>query len=60
MLTRLYGIFSEKLEGTDKSFNYTVRDLIILLIYVYSLIGEECYYGVEEEDRIKVIYFKWD
>lgn len=54
ILSRLYGIFNEKSEGVDsKSTNYSMSDLMILLIYVYSLIGEECYYGVEEEDRIK-------
>lgn len=55
VLSRLYGLFSEKLEKSEKSINYSISDLIILLIYVYSLIGEECYYGTEEEDRIKVI-----
>jgi hypothetical protein len=54
VLSRLYGLFSEKLEKSEKSINYSISDLIILLIYVYSLIGEECYYGTEEEDRIKV------
>lgn len=46
LLSRLYGIFNEKT-------NYTISDLIVLLIYVYSLVGEECYDGLEEENRIK-------
>lgn len=54
ILSRLYGIFNEKSDNDEKSTNYTISDLITLLVYVYSLIGEECYYGVEEEDRIKV------
>ena len=54
VLTRLYGIFSEKMEGAERSMSYSVSDLIILIIYVYSLIGGDCFYGVEEEDRIKV------
>ncbi|CAF0750297.1 unnamed protein product [Brachionus calyciflorus] len=53
VLSRLYALFSEKLERNDKSISYTMSDLVILLIYVYSLIGEECYYGIEEEERIK-------
>ena len=61
VLSRLYGIFNEKsdLEMTDANniTNYTISDLIILLVYVYTLIGEECYYGVEEEDRIKVYIY---
>jgi hypothetical protein len=28
----------------------------MLLIYAYSLVGEECFYGSEEEDRVKVSY----
>ena len=47
-------MFSEKIERSDKSTNYSISDLIILLIYAYSLIGEECYYGIEEEHRVKV------
>ena len=39
---------------TPTRCNYTIGDLVILLAYVYSLIGEECFCGVEEEDRIKV------
>ena len=54
VLSRLYALFSEEFERNDKSLNYMPSDLIILLIYVYSLIGEECYFGVEEEKRIKV------
>jgi hypothetical protein len=60
VLSRVYALFNEKLERTEqnKNFaNYSISDLIILLIYVYSLIGEECYYGIEEEHRIKVIIF---
>lgn len=54
ILSRVYGIFSEKSDGNEKTVDYSISDLIVLLIYVYSLIGEECFYGVEEEDRIKV------
>lgn len=50
----MYGIFSEKSDGSEKTVDYSISDLIVLLIYVYGLIGEECFYGVEEEDRIKV------
>lgn len=57
VLSRLYAIFSENFERTEKSLNYSISDLVILLIYVYSLIGEECFYGVEEEDRVKVCRF---
>lgn len=49
-MNRLYGIFDEK---SEKNLNYTISDLIVLLVYVYSLVGEECYYGIEEEHRIK-------
>ncbi len=54
----MYALFNEKIERTEQNknlANYSISDLIILLIYVYSLIGEECYYGIEEEHRIKVI-----
>ena len=54
VLSRIYALYNEKIERNDTNLNYTVSDLIILLIYVYSLIGEECYYGTDEEDRIKV------
>ena len=57
VLSRVYALFNEKLERIDENesgFNYSVSDLIILLVYIYSLIGEECFYGVEEEERIKV------
>jgi hypothetical protein len=54
VLSRLYALFSENFQRAEKSLNYSISDLIVLLIYVYSLIGEECFYGVEEEDRIKV------
>lgn len=55
VLSRLYALFSEEFEKNDaKSPSYMPSDLILLLIYVYSLIGEECYFGVEEEKRIKV------
>lgn len=57
VLSRLYAIFSENFERTEKSLNYSISDLVVLLIYVYSLIGEECFYGVEEEDRVKVCRF---
>jgi len=49
VLCRLYALFSENIE---KSFS--ISNLIVLLVYVYALIGEECYHGVEEEERIKV------
>ena len=61
VLSRVYALFSEKAERTEQNkniANYSISDLIILLIYVYSLIGEECYYGIEEEHRIKVTNFK--
>lgn len=51
VLCRLYALFSENM---DKSLSYSISNLILLLVYVYALIGEECYQGVEEEDRIKV------
>jgi hypothetical protein len=41
-------------ETSEKGYKYSISDLLILLIYVYSLIGEESYYGTEEEERIKV------
>lgn len=64
VLGRIYALFSERMHAassTDSSpshqasneLNYTISDLFVLLIYVYSLIGEECFYGVEEEERIK-------
>ena len=53
ILSRLYGIFDENSDSPTKNLNYTISDLIVLLIYVYSLVGEECYYGIEEEHRIK-------
>ena len=53
-LSRLYAMFSEKIERVDKSLSYSISDIFVMLIYVYSLIGEECYYGIEEEHRIKV------
>lgn len=53
VLSQIYAFFSEKLELKDEKNNYCVSDLIVLLIYVYCLIGEECFYGVEEEERIK-------
>ena len=55
VLTRIYTLFSEKAEQTDKAVSYSVSDLLMLLIYAYSLVGEECFYGTEEEDRVKVI-----
>ena len=61
VLSRVYALFSEKVERTEENknlANYSISDLIILLIYVYSLIGEECYYGIEEEHRIKVSNLK--
>lgn len=45
VLSRLYALFSEEFEKTEKTLNYMPSDLIILLVYVYGLIGEECYYG---------------
>ena len=56
VLSRLYGMFSEKIAGVERNEKsaYSISDLVVLLIYVYSLIGEECFYGVEEEQRIKV------
>jgi hypothetical protein len=59
ILSRIYGIFIEEFDSritdnTSSNNYYTVGDLIILLIYVYSLIGEDCFHGIEEEDRIKV------
>lgn len=60
VLSRLYGLFSERIaavERNEKSASCSISDLVVLLIYVYSLIGEECFYGVEEEQRIKVTYF---
>ena len=54
VLSRLYALFSEEFEKTEKTtLNYMPSDLIILLVYVYGLIGEECYYGVDEEERLK-------
>lgn len=53
VLSQIYAFFSEKLELKDDKNNYNVSDLVVLLIYVYCLIGEECFYGVEEEERIK-------
>ena len=41
VLSRIYTIFSEK-----SSNNYLVSNLIIMLIYSYSLLGEECYYTI--------------
>lgn len=55
VLSRLYGLFSERLDSAEgKSGNYSISDLVVLLIYFYSLVGEDCFYGIEEEDRIKV------
>ena len=48
VLCRLYAMFSENMD------KLSISNLILLLVYVYALIGEECYQGVEEEDRIKV------
>ena len=56
VLCRLYGLFSE---NVDKSFSYSTSNLILLLVYVYALIGEDCYQGVEEEDRIKVFFIHY-
>ncbi len=61
VLSRLFALFNEKLDrNNDENSmklqpNYNISDLIFLLIYVYSLIGEECYYGIEEEQRIKAL-----
>ena len=55
VLSRIYTLFSEKSE-TQTDNNYSVSNLILMLIYSYSLLGEECYYGTEEEDRVKVKY----
>jgi hypothetical protein len=57
VLSRLYALFSEEFHKDEKTTRFNVSDLLILLIYVYSLIGEECYYGIEEENRIKVKNF---
>ena len=54
VLSQLYALFSEKNEKTEKETSYTVSDLMVMLIYVYSLIGEDCFHGIEEEERIKV------
>jgi hypothetical protein len=55
VLSRVYALFNEKIErSTEKGVSYSISDLIVLLIYIYSLIGEECFYGIEEEERIKV------
>jgi hypothetical protein len=60
VLGRVYALFNEKMErSNDKGLNYSISDLIILLIYIYSLIGEECFYGIEEEERIKVDNFSF-
>jgi hypothetical protein len=59
VLGRVYALFNEKIEQAgEKGTSYSISDLIVLLIYVYSLIGEECFYGIEEEERIKVAIFK--
>lgn len=57
VLSRIYTLFCEKSEQNDKVVNFSVSDLLMLVIYAYALIGEECFYGTEEEDRIKVIEY---
>jgi hypothetical protein len=55
VLSRVYALFNEKIErSVEKGVSYSISDLFVLLIYIYSLIGEECFYGIEEEERIKV------
>ena len=57
VLSRIYTLFCEKDEHNDKAVNFSVSDLLMLVVYAYGLIGEECFYGTEEEDRIKVKFF---
>jgi hypothetical protein len=52
ILNQLFTIFTNDL---NKDKKYSVFDLFILCVYFYSLLGEESFNGIEEEDRIKVI-----
>lgn len=55
ILSQLYQVFHDDFERDDESRKYTIIDLMMLIVYVYSLIGEECFYGIEEESRMKVL-----
>ena len=48
-------MFNDDFERSeDDHRKYTLVDLLIVIVYVYSLIGKDCFYGIEEENRIKV------
>ena len=54
LLSQLYEVFKIDFEKSDEEKRYSFSDLLVVLVYVYSLMGKECFYGIEEENRIKV------
>jgi hypothetical protein len=65
ILSQLYQLFNEDFAKEIDNRKYNLDNLLILLSYVYSIIGEDSFYGIEEENRMKVgfilrrkIYFK--
>ena len=55
ILSQLYQLFNEDFVKETENRKFNVNDLLILLCYVYSLVGEDSFYGIEEENRMKVI-----
>jgi hypothetical protein len=55
VLSQIYEIFQDDFENVDQNNRlYSLLYLLIVITYIYSLIGEDCFYGIEEENRIKV------
>ncbi len=54
VLSQLYQIFNDDFEKENENRKFKIIDLLTLLCYVYSLIGGESFYGIEEENRMKV------
>ena len=54
ILSQLYQLFNDDFEKEIENRKFKIVDLLTLLCYVFSLIGEKCFYGIEEENRMKV------
>ena len=54
ILSQLYQLFNEDFAKETENRKFKIADLLTLLCYVYSLIGENSFNGIEEENRMKV------
>ncbi len=56
ILSQIYEIFQDDYDDSqvERTTYFSFIEFLTVIIYIYCIIGEDCFYGIEEENRIKV------